>query len=109
MDIDFKKVHEEAHEKIHKALTLFLLKNGDYHGACGFAWVKVLGVRKNSKLGKQLIELGFYKSDYEKALVLWNPGGLSTQCVETKCVAASAYAETLRSHGLVAYAQSRLD
>lgn len=109
MNIDFKKVHEEALQNVDKALTLFLLNQGDYHGLCGFAWVSIPGVRKNSKMGKQLTELGFYKSDYERAFVLWSPGNVPTQCVDTKSVAADAYAETLRSYGIKAYSRSLLD
>lgn len=109
MNIDFKKVHEEALENVNKTMTLFFLKNGDYHGLCGFSWVQIPGVRKNSKLGKQLAEVGFYKSEYEKAFILWNPGNMPTQCIDTKSAAADAYVKTLRSYGIEAYSRSRLD
>lgn len=43
---------------------------------CGFAWVDVKVTRTNSRLAKELIELGFSKSHIPKTLFLWNPGSL---------------------------------
>ena len=80
-----------------------------YHvseGLCGFAWVKVYGVRSNSKIGKALQVHGFKKS---------STGGLQyrvstmTQSVARKEAFASAMAKVLNDNGIKACADSRLD
>lgn len=77
--------------------------------ACGFAWVTVLGVRSNSRLGKHLQSFGFRKS-YTGGLQLWNPSKAHVQNVDTLEAGAEAYAKVLRDKlGLEAYAGSRLD
>lgn len=76
---------------------------------CGFAWVKVNGVKLNTKAGKIFAELGFKKS-YNGGIDLWNPSGLPVQNVDIKYVAAAAMAEVLKEQlGVEAYAESRWD
>jgi len=78
--------------------------------ACGFAWVEVYKVRRNSKLGKVLIEYGFKPSWKSGQLDLWNPGGLNVQNIDIKEEGAIAFAKILREKlGISAYAGSRLD
>lgn len=76
-------------------------------GVCGFAWVNVYGIRKNSRLGKALIQCGFRKDDYEKALKFWV--STPTQSMERKEAYARAFATVLRQHGIKAYPASRMD
>lgn len=76
---------------------------------CGFAWVTVKGVRKNSKVGKVLLANGFRRSEYEGGLVLWDPAKLMVQNMDVKMSGALAYAKVLSSAGLDAEAASRLD
>jgi hypothetical protein len=105
-----QEIHELALKNADKAALHFYLDKGhDYHGLCGFAWVVVKGVRSNSKIGKELLKLGFTRSDYEKGLVSWNPLKLPTQCIDAKSVATGAYAKTFRDHGINAYHMTRLD
>lgn len=86
----------------------YLAQHGNYD-ACGFAWVKVRGVRTNSKLGKLLIENGFSKA-YGGGLQLWNPSKNFTQAITAKERGAEAYATILRNElGLDAFADSRMD
>jgi hypothetical protein len=77
-------------------------------GPCGFAWVNVYKVRKNSKLGKALAEVGFRKS-YDGSFQLWNkwwPG----QSVDAAEHGAVAYAKVMQEElGLDFYSGSRLD
>lgn len=84
------------------------LKGVDQY-ACGFAWVDVYVDRTNSKLAKELIAAGFKKDYKPKCLSMWNPGGLAIQNIDAKEAGAQAMAEFLRSQGLTAYADSRLD
>ena len=87
----------------------FLTKHGD-RDACGFAWVKVWGVRSNSKLGKALAQVGFSKA-YGGGLQLWNPSGLGVQSISVLEAGAEAYAKVLKDElGLEqVYAGSRMD
>ena len=98
-------LHEAKHAAYGFAHKHFGGKDG---GACGFAWVNIYKVRKNSKLGKALEEVGFRKS-YDGSFQLWNkwwPG----QSVDAADAGATAYAETMRRElGLDFYAGSRLD
>lgn len=75
-------------------------------GACGFAWVKVYGVKLNTKLGKVMAAHGFKKS-YSGGIDFW----ISTpdQSVARKEAYARAFADVLRENGLDAYMDSRLD
>ena len=83
---------------------------GGDRGACGFAWVNVWGVRKNSKLGQALQAAGFRK-DYSGALNLWNPSKAGVQSLDILEAGAYAYAEVLKAKlGLEkVYAGSRMD
>jgi hypothetical protein len=77
-------------------------------GACGFSWVNIYKVRKNSKLGKALETVGFRKS-YDGSFQLWNKWW-NGQSVDAGEAGASAYAETMRKElGLDFYSGSRLD
>lgn len=74
---------------------------------CGFAWVNVHGIRKNSKLGKVLMEHGFDK-DYTGALQLW--ARYPTQSMTPKERGMQAYAKVLREElEIEAYMGSRMD
>lgn len=77
-------------------------------GACGFAWVKVSGVKLSTKVGKEFKELGFDKS-YSGGIDLWNPSGYGGQNVEIKYAGAKAYADVFTKYGYKAYAMDRLD
>ena len=91
-----------AHGFAHKYM------GGKDGGPCGFAWVNVYKVRKNSKLGKALEAVGFRKS-YDGSFQLWNkwwPG----QSVDAAEHGATAYARVMKEQlGLDFYSGSRLD
>jgi hypothetical protein len=76
---------------------------------CGFAWITISGIRKGSKLDHVLNCYGITKSDYERAHVFWNPGGLPLQNVDAKAAGARAAADVLKRAGLSASAGERLD
>ena len=78
--------------------------------ACGFAWVRIeQNIRTNSKLGKELLALGFDKGYTSKRFELWNPSRMPVQNVDTLEAGANAYAKVLRDNGIEAYGCSRLD
>jgi hypothetical protein len=77
-------------------------------GPCGFAWVNVYKVRKNSKVGKALAEVGFRKS-YDGSFQLWNKWW-NGQSVDAAEHGATAYASVMKEElGLEFYSGSRLD
>jgi hypothetical protein len=70
---------------------------------CGFAWVNIHGVRKNSKVGKALAE---FNADGGR---WWNPSKFPCQNVNAVRAGADAAAAVLKKHGFTAYAESRWD
>lgn len=107
---NFANIHDAAIMAAKQAATtVFNEKLGGHDQfACGFAWVKIMGVRGNTKLGKAIIAAGFRKS-YDGGYDLWNPSGLPVQNIDCKAAGADAYAKILQDAGLTVYAQSRLD
>lgn len=84
----------------------------DTHGdgfPCGFAWVSAIGVKGNTKLGKQLKEVGFKKA-YTGGLQMWNPSNTFVQNVDIKAMAAQKYADTFEKlTGVRLLVETRLD
>ena len=101
---------KEAFDAARKASQAAYDRFGGDGYACGFAWVEVYKVRRNSKLGKELISAGFRPSHKSGVLDVWNPGGMAVQNMDIKEEGADAFAEILRTKlGLKAYAGSRMD
>jgi hypothetical protein len=106
--MDFVTIHREATAAAKTAADELYGKMGGDQLMCGFAWVKVEGVKLSTKLGKEMAKLGFRKS-YSGGIDLWNPSGSPVQNIDIKEAGAQAYAAVLRNHGFRAYAESRLD
>ncbi len=105
-----KDIVAEACREAETAANLFFQTklNGRDQYACGFAWVNILGIKGNTKLGRTLKAAGI-RQDYTKAFQIWNPSGLPVQNVDCKEVGAEAAAKVLQKYGFEAYAGSRLD
>ena len=87
---------------------------GQDKGCCGFAWVTVYPEHKgNTRAGKAervlLERLGMRKDWTGKAYELWNPAGYPCQNIDTLEAGADAAAQVLKSYGLTAYSNSRMD
>ena len=104
---DVTQIHSEALSAAHTASQSAFVQIGDGY-PCGFAWVRIFGVKLNTKEGKLFKSLGFRK-EYGGGISLWNPGGLPVQNVDVKYAGAEAYAAVLKKYGYSAYAESRLD
>lgn len=78
------------------------------HGACGFAWVYVAADGR-SKLSKSLKAFGFAAHWQPGGVYWWSPGDYRGQGVDGHYVGACAAAAILRSHGIDAHPESRLD
>lgn len=61
---------------------------------CGFAWVRIAGVKGNTKLGKALKDCGFSKA-YAGGMEIWNPSGLPVQNMDVKMEGAEVFAKVL--------------
>ena len=103
---NIESIHNTALEAARKAEADFVARHGEM-AYCGFAWVKV-NEKASTRLGRALKTVGFKKS-YSGGLDFWNPGGSFTQSMDVKEAGASAYAESLKQHGIEAYMQSRAD
>lgn len=97
----------ESRTQAHKAAVNHIAKHGeDWY--CGFAWINILGVKGNTKLGKMLKEAGV-KQDYTKTFQIWNPSGHGTQSMLVKEAGAEAAAQVFRKYGFNASTGSRAD
>ena len=76
--------------------------------ACGFAWVDILGIKGNTRIGRYLKAAGLRKS-YTGSLQIWNPAGYACQNIDTLEAGAEAAARVFEQYGFKAYAGSRLD
>ena len=106
--MNIESIHNEATEAARQASQAAFDKLGQDCFPCGFAWVKILGVKLSTRDGRTFKEIGFRK-DYYGGISLYNPGGMFVQNVDVKEAGAEAYAEVLRKYGYDAYSQSRLD
>jgi len=109
-------MHNDGIDASKKAVNKFLEDwnkdtGGNQYGEpmyCGFAGVVIYDVRSNSKIGKELKDLGFRKH-YPAGLYLSNPSNHHGQSMDCKEEGASAYAKIFRDAGLKAYMTSRAD
>ena len=74
-------------------------------GVCGFAWVVIRP--GNSSLARQSVKLGIGSKAYGGGVSIWV--GDHGQSLERKEQHARAYADVLRSYGVNAYLESRMD
>jgi hypothetical protein len=96
-----------AHNAAEKQTNKYIREYGEHPLNCGFAWVKVQGVR--GKALNVLKEFGFKKTYVGSGHSLWNPSQNNTQDMSAKMAGAEVYAEMLREIGINADAQCRLD
>ena len=105
-----KDIVAEASQAATEAAQLFFQTRlgGRDQYACGFAWVDIMGIKGNTKLGRAMKDAGIRKS-YTGSFQLWNPSGMGVQNVDTLEAGAEAAAKVLQKYGFTAYAGSRLD
>ena len=102
-------VAEAKSEAFKAADTFFKDKlGGRDQYSCGFAWVDILGIKGNTRIGRYLKEAGLRKS-YTGGLQIWNPAGYGCQNIDTLEAGAEAAARVFERYGFKAYAGSRLD
>ena len=107
--MELVQAHNEAIMAARKATEDFLAKHGD-RDCCGFASVRIYGVKLSTKLGKEFVKLGFRKN-YGGGIELWNPSGSWTQAITAKEKGAEAYVEVFRKYfpDMKIYSWSRMD
>lgn len=66
---------------------------------CGFAWIHAPDVRLNTKVGKQLLALGYTKY-HPTGVMLWygNLHDIPTQSIGVHIAAVQAYAEVIKAN-----------
>lgn len=102
-------VVEAKHEAYLAADKFFKEKlGGKDQYTCGFAWVDILGIKGNTKLGRALKDAGVRKS-YTGSFQIWNPSGYGCQNIDTLEAGADAAAKVFERYGFTAYAGSRVD
>lgn len=101
----------EAREAARQAATKYFneVLGAQDRLSCGFAWVNILGVRGNTKLGRMLTQAGVTRNAYHRAHQIWNPSGLGVQNIDCKEEGARAAAQVFRKYGFESYPGSRLD
>ena len=91
-----------------QAITETVEKYGEADiGPCGHAWVELPGIRKNSKIGQWLEQMGHKK--HGDRFTIWKPGGFNGQALHILEAGAKVFSETLQYHGFLATFSSRLD
>jgi hypothetical protein len=107
---DIKTIIAQAKVAAENASQKYLTEkmNGEDNYPCGFAWVDILGIKGNTKMGRALKAAGIEKS-YNGSYQIWNPGGLHVQNVDVKTAGAEAAAGIFELYGFRASAGDRLD
>jgi hypothetical protein len=116
---NFDKIHLEAtkasEDAVEKYLKNFREKNPNSECGeplyCGFAWVRVWGVKLNTKLGKEMSKYKFEKfwTGNSGSIFLWNPSNYHGQSMDVKEEGALAYAKIFRNYGFNAQMGSKAD
>jgi len=107
-DLNVKDICTAADVKARIAVEGYIGKYGEPY-YCGFAWVSVPVERTNSKLAKELMEVGFTKGWEPKTVVLWGASNYNGQSMDVKEIFAEAYASYLTARNIKAYWASRAD
>ena len=107
---ELKTIVDQAKKAAYEAASDYFMEklDGKDNYPCGFAWVKIHGIKGNTKLGRAMKQAGI-EQDYTKAFQIYNPSGVNVQNVDVKEVGAMAAANVFESFGFKAYAGSRLD
>lgn len=113
-DQSYRAIFEAAHHAGHEAATKTVPEPMTVVGAkqiwhvpegmCGFAWVAFKG---NTGFGRWAAKNNIARKAYTGGLHLWVSA--YEQSYDRKSAYANAFAEKLRSYGIDAYADSRLD
>jgi len=115
VEINPQEVADEVSVVAHAAADKFFQEKlgGVDQYACGFAWVEVFpkfkGNTREGKAERRVLEKIGFRKNYNGGYQLWNPAKYPCQNVDTLEVGARAAADVLKSYGVDAYANSRLD
>ena len=101
------EIHQEAQSVARTVGEQYIAKHGEPF-YCGFAWVNI--APGTSKFARDLRKAGVVRGrSYYGGIDVWNPGGLPTQSMDVKEVAADAYVKVLGTYGIRATMMSRAD
>ena len=101
------EIHQEAESVARSVGEQYIAKHGEPF-YCGCAWVNI--APGTSKFARDLRKAGVVRGrSYYGGIDVWNPGGLPTQSMDVKEVAADAYVKVLGTYGIRATMMSRAD
>ena len=101
------EIHQEAESVARSVGEQYIAKHGEPF-YCGFAWVNI--APGTIKFARDLRKAGVVRGrSYYGGIDVWNPGGLPTQSMDVKEVAADAYVKVLGTYGIRATMMSRAD
>tara|TARA_B100001057_G_scaffold346006_1_gene347180 strand:+ start:380 stop:706 length:327 start_codon:yes stop_codon:yes gene_type:complete len=101
------EIHAEAESVAKQAGEQYIAEHGEPF-YCGFAWVNI--APGTSKFARELKKHGVVRGrSYYGGVDVWNPGGIPTQSMDVKEIAADAYVKVLGNYGIRATMMSRAD
>lgn len=109
-DKELIELHTLAESAAYKATAEYVRKNPDQWYPCGFSWVRIKPAR--GQLVSFLKRNGIGRTDsYGGGLIVYNPSGHSTQCMEAKRLGSQAYIEIMSKHfpSVKMTAETRID
>ena len=101
------EIHAEAESVAKQAGEQYIAEHGEPM-YCGFAWVNI--APGTSKFARELKKAGVVRGrSYYGGVDVWNPGGIPTQSMDVREIAADAYVKVLGNYGIRATMMSRAD
>ena len=101
------EIHAEADAVAKQAGEQYIAEHGEPM-YCGFAWVNI--APGTSKFARELKKAGVVRGrSYYGGVDVWNPGGIPTQSMDVREIAADAYVKVLGNYGIRATMMSRAD
>lgn len=98
----------EAFSKARETAEKAVQANPGQWYPCGFAWVRIRPARGKMVNYMKSINVG-RTDEYDGGYVIHNPSTHTTQWMDAKYDGAKAFAEVLRSYGIKAHAECRMD
>lgn len=106
----YTAIFKKAQAAAYAAADEYVRKYPDAWYPCGFSWVRVRPARGAFVNFLKAHDLG-RTDDYMGGMVVYNPSGHHTQCMEAKRLGSQAFVTVLREHlpTLKVFVETRID